>query len=88
MTEYETLSLVLGILSVVLIPLGWVVIRGLVKWVRVENKLDNVISRMEELVKDKDVVHREIVNQMREDRKATNERLQWLERHAWGSGHA
>jgi len=98
LTEYETLSLVLAFMSIILIPLVWTALRGLVKWTRVENKLDNVVTAVEKLVTDKDVVHRELVDQMRrmqqelgkqmgEDRKATNERLQWLERHAWGNGH-
>lgn len=87
MTEYEILSLALGLLSVILLPLVYAALRGLVKWTQVEDKLDGIADKMIELVADKDRVHQEISRQMHEDRKATNERLQWLERNLWAQGH-
>lgn len=77
------ISITLGILSIILIPLVGLIWRGAVKWTRVETKLDMVVEDIKEIVKDKDAVHREINNTMREDRAATDRRLRWLEEHLW-----
>jgi septation ring formation regulator EzrA len=77
------ISLILAFLSVLLIPLIVIAFRGAMKWSRMESKLDNVVTSLQDIVKDKDKVHAELTYQMREDRKATNERLTWLERNVW-----
>ena len=46
---------------------------------RTEDKLDNAIERLEELVKDKDKVHLAIFEQQKFDRDATDRRLRYLE---------
>lgn len=80
------LTLIMTFIGVLLIPLLAVLWRGAVKWTRVETKLDNVIEDLKMIVEDKDKVHREMTDQMREDRKATNDRLTWLERNLWERG--
>lgn len=69
MTEYDRLSLFLGIVGIVIIPLIVFVFKSVIRWTRVEAKLDRVIEIQSGLATD-----------LREDRRATNERLQWLER--------
>lgn len=85
MTPDAWLTIILSAMAVLVIPLFVVLIRGVVKWTRVESKLDGVTDDMKELVRDKDAVHLEITNQMREDRRATDRRLRWLEEHLWRS---
>ena len=80
------LSLILTFISVLLIPLAVVVVRGALKWSRMESSLDNAVKSLQQIVTDKDKVHKELSDQMREDRKATNERLTWLERNVWKGG--
>lgn len=84
MTPDQRFTLTLFIISVICLPTLAFVIRATVKWTRVEDKLDGIADDMARLVKDKDQVHQEIAAQMHEDRQATNERLTWLERNAWG----
>jgi hypothetical protein len=48
-----------------------------------EVRLQAIAKSLEDLVHDKDRVHAEIIQQMREDRQATNERLTYLERYVW-----
>lgn len=84
MNEYQILTLAVSVLGIICLPLAYVMVRALVKWARVETKLEHVVEKMDQLVHDKDKTHQEIVDQMREDRKATNSRLEWLEHNLWG----
>lgn len=59
------------------------IIRVAARWSRVEQRLEDLIRDVSKLVQDKDTVHRDLVSAMREDRKATDQRLQWLERNLW-----
>ena len=83
MKPYEIVTLVLSVVVSLLIPLVVFLVRGAVKWTRVESKIDNAISQLGSIVADKDRVHNEIYTQMREDRAATDRRLRWLEEHLW-----
>ena len=80
---YSLLTIIVAIIGVVITPMVVVLWRGAVKWSRFETKLDGVIDNLKKIVEDKDKVHQEITDSMREDRKATNERLTWLERNLW-----
>lgn len=73
LSEYETLTLVMTIVGILLIPAIGLLIRLVVKWTRTE-------ARIEELSADM----RELMTQAREDRNATNLRLRWLEERIWG----
>lgn len=82
-TPFEYFSVAIAIVTVLLIPLVVLLIRGAVKWTRVEGKLDGAIVKLGEIVQSKDRDHAELAAQMREDRKATDERLRRLEDHVW-----
>lgn len=86
MNMTTVLEISLSIIGILLIPLLALIWRGAVKWTRVETKLDWVIEDLKKIVEDKDKVHQEITDQMREDRKATNERVTWLEHNLWERG--
>lgn len=86
MTHFEVDTLILSVISIVVIPIIVLLVRGAVKWTRVESKLESLVSSVDKLVKDKDTVHNEIIVQMRDDRKATDRRLRWLEEHLWRGG--
>lgn len=49
------------------------------KWTNATDRLEVIERHMKELVDDKNRVHKEITDSMRDDRRATNERLRWLE---------
>lgn len=83
MTHYEILATGLTVIGVILIPLIAIMVRMIVKWTRIEDKLSHVADSIDKLVKDKDQVHGELLAQMREDRKATDRRLRWLEENRW-----
>lgn len=83
MTHFETYTLILSLAAIVIIPLIVLLIRITQKWTRVEGKLETLANNMDKLVKDKDAIHTEMISQMRDDRKATDRRLRWLEEHLW-----
>lgn len=72
-------SFVEWVIAVLLIPLGVFLLRGMVRWVRTEDQLTTLIRRVESLVDDKDRTHKELAEQMKFDRDATNRRLRYLE---------
>lgn len=49
-------------------------------------QLSTIARDLDRIAADKDRVHAELVAQMREDRRATDSRLRWLETHLWGPG--
>lgn len=80
---FQIATLVLGILTTFLVPLVVFLIRGAVRWTRVEEKLDSAVAELKQIVHDKDKVHTVIFEQMKEDRAATDKRLRWLEEYLW-----
>jgi len=82
----QVITLILGTITGLLIPMIVFLVRGAVKWTRVEAKLDHAIDNLTHIAEDKDRVHNEIYAQMREDRKATDRRLRWLEEYLWKRG--
>lgn len=83
MTRFEVYTLILSLAAIVIIPLIVLLVRITQKWTRVEGKLETLANNMDKLVKDKDAIHTEMISQMRDDRKATDRRLRWLEEHLW-----
>jgi len=77
------ISVVISTIGVVVVPCMLFLWRSAVKWTRVETKLETIFDKLDEIVKDKDKVHQEIMSSQREDRLATNRRLEWLERNLW-----
>lgn len=83
MTPDQRFSLLVVLITAVFVPMIVVLYRGIVKWTRTEDKLDALIEDMEKLVKDKDATHNAMINQMTNDRQATDRRLRWLEENVW-----
>jgi hypothetical protein len=81
--QFQLLTIILSFLAVVFIPTMILLVRGAIKWTRVETKLSEVADDLKQIVIDKDKVHQEMLSQMREDRDATNLRLRWLEENQW-----
>lgn len=73
----------LSFLFVVMMASLGLIVRITRKWTSVENKLDHMTENLATIVRNNDKVHEEIVAQMREDRRASNERLVWLERNVY-----
>lgn len=59
------------------------IVRLTARWTRTEEKLSELIEDVKEIVKDKDAAHTLILETIKEDRRATNLRLRWLEEHLW-----
>lgn len=83
MTRFETLSLLLSALGLLFIPTLVLLFRGAMKWTRVEDKLDEAVKDLGEIVANENRAHADIVRQMADDRAATNQRLRWLEENVW-----
>ena len=79
----QVLGVILSALAVVFIPLMVMLYRGIVKWTRTEDKLDHLIDDVKTLITDKDQTHKEMLQQMTDDRRATDRRLRWLEENIW-----
>lgn len=79
----EILSLTATILGLVVLPLVIIAFRAAIRWKGIEDRLNMVITDLADIVKDKDKIHAEMILQMREDRKATDRRLRWLEENIW-----
>jgi hypothetical protein len=86
MTSSERLTIILSAIGIIGIPTLLFVVRATVKWTRVEDRLTQIARDVEDLVKDKDRAHRVLLDEIRADRKASNERLTWLERNVWKPG--
>lgn len=76
----------LTFLSVILIPVLILLFRGAIKWTHVEDKLGTLVDDMRELIVDKEKTHRELLEQMRMDRDATDRRLRFMEEWFISSG--
>lgn len=72
LTEYEILTLAISVLALLMIPLIGLLIRLVIKWTRTEYRLDTLSDDIKELIA-----------QTRDDRKANNDRLRWLEENLW-----
>lgn len=93
MTKFEWLSIGLSAVAMLLIPALVILIRGAIKWTHAEDKLGQLVEDVRKLVEDKEKahselamsmnkVHAELLEQMREDRRATDARLRFIEE-AW-----
>lgn len=70
-------------MGILVIPSIGLLIHIIIKWTRSEDRLDRVIADLDKLIKDKDSTHQAIIQQLADDRKATDRRLRWLEEHLW-----
>ena len=83
MTADQRFQIILTVIGVLLIPIIVMLYRGIVKWTRTEDKLDQLVRDVEKLVKDKDATHSAMLQTMSDDRRATDRRLRWLEEYVW-----
>jgi hypothetical protein len=74
------LAFLISAIGVIMIPAIALLFRAVVKWTKTESKVDVLVKQLTEQAADSDKVHTEMYNQMREDRAATNHRLEFLER--------
>lgn len=79
------ITVLLAVLSGVAALLRYI-IKGAYRWARTEERLEELMQSVKQLVLDKDTVHKEIIVTMREDRSATDRRLRWLEETVWTGG--
>jgi hypothetical protein len=84
-SEFEWISVLLGIVTVIVVPVLVLLARLTVRWTRTEDRLDTLIDDVKELVEAKEKVHAEMYRTMREDRAATDRRLRWLEENLWAT---
>lgn len=68
MTSFELLTLIMSFIGVILIPCVVLMIRGAIKWTRTEGKLSELITDV-----------RELVEQGKADKEATDKRLRYIE---------
>jgi len=79
----ELISLVIGTVTAIVMPLTLLIVRSAVKWAKLESRVEEVIADVKELIGQKDKFHAALVDQMKSDREATDRRLRWLEEHLW-----
>jgi hypothetical protein len=79
----QIIAVSLTFTGIILIPMFAFVLRRTVRWAKIEDQLQELGKDIATLVKDKDRVHQAMIEQMGEDRKATNVRLRWLEENVW-----
>lgn len=77
------LTVILFVISILVLPTLALMVRIVIKWTRMEAKMEEVTQDLRAIVESKDQVHREITEQMGRDREATDKRLRWLEEHLW-----
>lgn len=58
----------------------------MMRWTKVETQLERLLEDVKELVDNKERDHAAMMEQMRNDRVATDRRLRWLEEHLWKRG--
>lgn len=76
------LSVVIAALSLVFIVFSGVMtllIRVIIRYTKTESKLDSVAQDLKDLMISKDSMQREMLEQMKIDRDATDRRLRYLE---------
>jgi hypothetical protein len=79
----QKLTLLLSSFAMLILPLIALSFRGIVKWTKVELRLEMLMNDVHKLVDEKDRVHMEIVKTIREDRAVNDKRLRWLEENVW-----
>lgn len=79
------LTIILTFVSVLGLPTLALLLRIQARWTSAADRLADVADDLNKHVEDDKRINTEMIGQMREDRKATNERLTYLERNCWGS---
>lgn len=79
------LTVSVSFVGVILIPVIALLWRIAVSITRDRDQITGIQEDLHNLIADKDKVHKEMYEQMREDRNATNTRLRWLEENLWNN---
>lgn len=87
MNEFEVFTLALSATAIIVLPVAGLSIRMIIKWTKIEAKMTEVIDDIRKVTEEKERVHTVIFEQLKEDRKATDRRLRWLEEHLWRRGN-
>lgn len=83
MTVAGTVQLVLAVMGVIILPMAALMIRLVIRWSKMESSLATLTMDVSELVRQKEATHNAMLDTMREDRKATDRRLRYLEERVW-----
>ena len=83
MSAFQIDTIILSILTILVIPMIGLLWRIATFRAKITDDIEDIGKDIRALVSDKDRVHKELADQMREDRRATNERLRWLEENLW-----
>lgn len=78
-TSADWVIAVLSVFSVLLIPTLIFIVRGAIKWTRVEDRLGTLVEQVQHLISDQDQVHAQLLEQMRVDRENADRRLRFVE---------
>lgn len=76
-------SLALSFIAVILVPLFVLLFRLAIGATRLSDRVVNIEEDLKALVADKDKTHAVILEQIKDDRRATDRRLRWLEQNLW-----
>jgi hypothetical protein len=76
-------GIALSFLAIILIPLLVMLVRIVQKATRLEGNQERISNSLISLVQDKEKIHAAMLDQMKDDRRATDIRLRWLEEHYW-----
>lgn len=79
----DVISVVGLVLTVIVIPLLVWIFRQTNRWNRMEFQLTRLVTDVQKHVDKQDQIHAEMIRTMGDDRKATDERLKFLERFVW-----
>ena len=79
------LGLILTAIAALLIPLVRLLWNAAIRQQSITDIQEQLLKSVENLIRDKDQVHKDIINQMADDRKATDRRLRWLEENVWNT---
>jgi hypothetical protein len=79
----QIITICLTAMGVIVIPMFIWIIKITSKWTKLEEQMSRAVLDIDKLVKDKDKTHEAMLQQMTNDRNATNLRLRWLEEHLW-----
>lgn len=76
-------SLALTFIGVILVPLFVLLFRLTISGTRLTDRVGSIENDLKDLVDNKEKVHAAILEQMKDDRRATDRRLRWLEQNLW-----
>jgi signal transduction histidine kinase len=83
MSKFEYISLIITITVVLLLPALALILRLTVRWTKAEVKLSEIAKDMHEMVEDKEKVHRELYNMIKDNRDHIDGRMRWVEENIW-----